>query len=127
MNVVDSSAWLAYFADERTADFFAHAIEDTEALIVPSVCLYEVFKVILRERGEDEAFLAVAAMQQGRVVSLDSDLALEAASVGLEEGLALADSIIYTIAQRSSATLWTQDGHFSNKLGVQYVEKKKSG
>jgi predicted nucleic acid-binding protein len=125
MNVVDSSAWLAYFADEPTAEFFAQAIEDTELLIVPSICLYEVFKVILREKGEDEAFLAVAAMQQAKVVDLDGDLAIESASVGYEEKLALADSIIYTIAKKNSATLWTQDEHFSEKPGVQYIEKKK--
>jgi predicted nucleic acid-binding protein len=125
MNVVDSSAWLAYFADEPTAEFFAQAIEDTELLIVPSICLYEVFKVILREKGEDEAFLAVAVMQQAKVVDLDGDLAIESASVGYEEKLALADSIIYTIAKKNSATLWTQDEHFSEKPGVQYIEKKK--
>jgi predicted nucleic acid-binding protein len=124
MNVVDSSAWLAYFADEPTADFFAPAIEDTELLIVPSVCIYEVFKVILREKGEDQAFLAIAAMQQGRVVDLDADLAIEAAAIGNEEELAFADSIIYTIAQKNAATLWTQDAHFSQKQRVQYVEKK---
>lgn len=127
MNVVDSSAWLAYFADEPGADFFAQAIEDTELLIVPSVCIYEVFKVILREKGEDQAFLAIAAMQQGRVVDLDADLAIEAAAIGIEEKLALADSIIYTISQKNSATLWTQDAHFSQKLRVQYIEKQKQG
>lgn len=56
MNVVDSSVWLAYFADEPTADFFVQAIEDTDLLIVPSVCIDKVFKVILREKGEDQAF-----------------------------------------------------------------------
>jgi len=126
MNVVDSSAWLAYFAGEPTADFFAQAIEDNELLIVPSVCIYEVFKVILREKGEDDAFVAIAAMQQGQVVDLDADLAIEAAAVGNEEKLALADSIIYTIAQKHSATLWTQDVHFSQKLRVQYIEKGSS-
>ena len=125
MNVVDSSAWLAYFADEPSADFFAPAIEDTELLIVPSVCLYEVFKVILREKNEDQAFLAIAAMQQGKVVDLDADLAIEAAAVGHEEKLALADSIILTIAQKHSATLWTQDADFSGKPGVQYIAKTK--
>ena len=94
MNVVDSSAWLAYFADEPTADFFAQAIEDEELLIVPAVCIYEVFKVIVREKGEDEAFIAVAAMQRGKVVDRDADLAIEAAAIGLDESLALADSII---------------------------------
>ena len=84
MNLVDSLAWLAYFADEPTAEFFAEAIEDHELLIVPSVCIYEVFKVVLRERGEDDAFTAIAAMEQGMVVDLDADLAIESASVGLE-------------------------------------------
>ncbi len=125
MNVVDSSAWLAYFADEPTADFFSEAIEDTELLVVPSICIYEVFKVILREKGENDAFVVIAAMQQGQVIDLDADLAIEAAAVGNEEKLAFADSVIYTIAQRYSATLWTQDAHFSQKLRVQYIEKKK--
>lgn len=123
MNLVDSSAWLAYFADEPNADFFAEAIEDSDLLIVPSVCVYEVFKVVLRERGEDDAFAAVASMQKGMVVDLDADLALEAASVGLEEGLSFADSVIYTIARRHGATLWTQDAHFEGRPGVQFRRK----
>jgi predicted nucleic acid-binding protein len=123
MNVVDSSAWLAYFADDPSAAFFEEAILDSELLVVPSVCIYEVFKVILRQRGEDEAFLAVAAMQRGAVVDLTSELALEAASVGLEEGLAFADSVIYTVAKRSNALLWTQDRHFEGKSGVRYTSK----
>jgi predicted nucleic acid-binding protein len=125
MNLVDSSAWLAYFADEPTADFFAKAIEDYDLMIVPSVCIYEVFKVILRERGEDDAFSAVAAMEQGLVVDLDADLAMEAASVGLEEGLAFADSVIYTIAKKHNATIWTQDSHFADKAGVRFKAKEK--
>jgi predicted nucleic acid-binding protein len=125
MNLVDSSAWLAYFADEPTAEFFAEAIEDHELLIVPSVCIYEVFKVVLRERGEDDAFTAIAAMEQGMVVDLDADLAIESASVGLEEGLAFADSVIYTIAKKHNATIWTQDSHFSGKKGVQFKAKEK--
>jgi predicted nucleic acid-binding protein len=123
MNLVDSSAWLAYFADEPSAGFFAEAIEDSDLLLVPSVCVYEVFKVVLRERGEDDAFSAAAAMQQGVVVDLDADLAMEAASVGLEEGLAFADSVIYTIAKKHQATLWTQDAHFVGKPGVRYRPK----
>jgi len=125
MNLVDSSAWLAYFADEPTADFFAEAIEDHELLIVPSVCIYEVFKVILRERGEDDAFTAVAAMEQGMVVDLDAELAMEAASIGSEEGLAFADSVIFTVAKKHNATIWTQDSHFSGKTGVRFKAKEK--
>jgi toxin FitB len=100
VNLVDSSAWLAYFADEPEADFFAEAIEDTDLLVVPSVCIYEVSQVVLRERGEDAAFSAVAAMHQGTLVDLDAGLAMEAAALGLEEGLAFADSVIYAVAKK---------------------------
>ncbi len=125
MNLVDSSAWLAYFAGEPTAGFFAEAIEDDEALLVPSVCLYEVFKVVLRERGEDFAFAAVAAMEKGEVINLDSELAMEAAALGLEENLAFADSVIYAVAKKNDAILWTQDVHFRGKPGVKFKAKSK--
>jgi toxin FitB len=125
MNVVDSSAWLAYFAGEKNAAFFSGAIEDTELLVVPVICLYEVFKVILREKGEDDALQAVAAMQQGLVVDLDGDLALEAAWIGHEEKLAFADSVIYAVAKRLDAVVWTQDQHFSEKANVRYKPKPK--
>lgn len=125
MNLVDSSAWLAYFAGEPNAVFFTGAIEDNEALLVPSVCLYEVFKVVLRERGEDAAFAAVAAMERGEVIDLDSELAMEAAALGLEENLAFADSVIYAVARKRDATLWTQDVHFRGKAGVRFKAKAR--
>jgi hypothetical protein len=87
MNLVDSSGWLAYFADEPAADFFAEAIEDSDLLLVPSVCIYEVFKVVLRERGEDDAFSAVAAMQQGTAIDLDGRPCHGGRIGGFERGL----------------------------------------
>ena len=125
MNLVDSSAWLAYFAGEASAGFFAGAIEDEEALLVPTICLYEVFKVVLRERGEDAAFAAVAAMERGEVIDLDSELAMESAALGIEENLAFADSVIYAVAKERDATLWTQDAHFRGKPGVKFKAKSK--
>jgi len=125
MNVVDSSAWLAYFAGEKNSAFFADAIEDTELLIVPVICVYEVFKVVLREKGEDDALQAISAMHQGSVVNLDSDLALEAAVIGHEEKLAFADSVIYAVAKRHNATVWTQDEHFAGRADVRFKAKAR--
>jgi len=125
MNVVDSSAWLAYFAGEKNADFFSGAIEDTDLLVVPVICIYEVFKVILREKGEDDALQALAAMQQGLVVDLDRDLAVEAAWIGHDEKLAFADSVIYAVAKRHDASIWTQDEHFAEKANVRFKSKPK--
>ena len=124
-NVVDSSAWLAYLADEPGADRFADAIEDTRNLVVPVICVLEVFKVVLRERGEGDALQAAALMQQGRVVDLDPPLALAAAKLGLDHKLPLADSIVYAVAQFVSGTVWTQDDDFEGLAGVKYFAKRK--
>jgi toxin FitB len=120
MNVVDSSAWLEYFADGPKAEHFASAIEDTAALVVPSITVLEVFKRISQQRDEATALQYVAVMQQGRVVDLDAALALRAAALGLRHKLPLADSIIYATAQAARAIVWTQDADFEGLDGVRY-------
>jgi len=123
VNVVDSSAWLAYFAGEPNAARFAAAIEDEELLVVSVISVLEVFKVSRRERGENDALQAVAAMRRGTVVALDFDLAVEAADLGLRHKLPLADSVIFATAVRHQATLWTQDEHFADLPQVRYFPK----
>jgi toxin FitB len=123
-NVVDSSAWLAYFADEPSAAEFAPAIEDVRQLVVPAVCLLEVFKVVARQRGEGDALQAVAIMQQGEVVDLDAALALGAARAGLDHKLPLADSIVYATARAVGGVVWTQDDDFKDLPDVRYVPKR---
>lgn len=118
-NVVDSSAWLEYFAGTERAALFAPAIEDTANLFVPVITIYEVFKKVLRERGEDDALQAAGAMHAGHLIDLDGWLALEAA----HHRLPLADSIIYASAMRFDATVWTQDEHFDGLPNVRYFPK----
>jgi predicted nucleic acid-binding protein len=124
MNVVDSCGWLEYFADGPNADFFAPAIEDVDALIVPTISIYEVFKRVLQQRGEGDALQAVAILAQGQIIELDTTLAMEAARISVEEKLPMADSIMLATAQTYDATLWTQDADFRGKQGVEYVEKR---
>ncbi len=123
MNVVDSSGWLEYFADGPGADFFAPAIENVSELVVPSISIYEVFKRVLQQRDEGSALQAIASMQQGTVVDLDVTIALHAASLSVELGLPMADSIMLATARAHNATLWTQDADFAGIEGVQYTEK----
>ncbi len=124
MNVVDSSGWLEYFADGPNAGAFAPVIEDTAALVVPSLSLYEVFKRVFQQRGEGDALQAVAVMLQGQVVDLDLDLALSAAKLSIERKLPMADSVMLATARMVDATLWTQDGDFEGVPGVRYIAKR---
>lgn len=123
MNLVDSCGWLEYYADGPNADFYAGAIEDIDNLIVPVICIYEVFRKILQQRGEAPALQAVALMHQGLVVDLSSPLALSAAKIGVELKMPLADSIILATARVHNATVWTQDAHFKDIEGIRYVGK----
>ena len=126
MNVVDSSAWLSYFSDDKNAGAFAKPMEVIEELLVPSITLTEVFKCIMRQRSEDVALEAVAHMEQGKVVPLDSALAIDAAVYGLKHKLPLADSIIYATAKKFSAVIWTQDADFKALPDVKYYPKVKA-
>jgi predicted nucleic acid-binding protein len=123
MNVVDSSAWLEYFADGPNAAVFAKPIETVRSLVVPSLSLYEVFKRVSQQRDEDEALRAIAVMEQGTVVDLDRATALEAARLSIQYHLALADSVMLATARRHRATLWTQDADFDGLPGARYFAK----
>ena len=124
MNVVDSSGWIEYFANGHNANFFAPAVENTSELVVPSISIYEVFKKVLQESGEDYALQAIATMYQGLVVNLDATIALSAAKISVDLKLPMADSIILATAREHNATLWTQDSDFRDIEGIQYVDSK---
>ncbi len=124
MNAVDSSAWLEYFAGGPNAGFFAPAVENPGQLVVPVLTLYEVFKRVMQQRDETSALGAVAAMCAGRVVEVDSQIALDAARISVQHKLPMADSIIYATARLCNAVLWTQDADLKGLPGVQYRQRK---
>ena len=124
MNIIDSSGWLEYFAEGGNAEFFAPAIEDTKNLLVPVICIYEVFKKLLQQSGDNEAQIHVSDMKQGKIIEIDESLALSAAKLSAELKLPMADSLILATARANNATLWTQDEHFKDLDGVKYIEKK---
>jgi predicted nucleic acid-binding protein len=125
MNIVDSSAWLAFFADEPHARDFLTPLSDAAALIVPTITIHEVFKVVLRESGEDAALKAAMAMHKGTIIALTAPLALAAAKLSLAHRLPMADGIILATAREFKAVIWTLDADFKNIRNVNYFPKGK--
>ena len=121
MNVIDSCGWLEFFGEGPNSEFFADALSDPEALLVPSVSIYEVFKRVLLQRGEGKALEAVAHMEHGRVINLDTKTAITAARLSTEHALPMADAIMLATAQVNDAIFWTQDSHFADIDGVRYA------
>ena len=125
MNLVDSSAWLEYFADGPNAGFFAAAIERTRDLLVPTIVVFEVYKRVLQQRHERAALEAVSVLQHGQLIELTASLAIAAAQISQHEKLPMADSIILATARVQNATIWTQDSDFEEMDRVKYRAAKR--
>lgn len=123
MNVVDSSGWLSYFAGDRNAAQFAPIIQATDKLVVPTICVYEVFKRILAQRGEEAALQVVGIMSLGIGADLTQEISINAAQISIANKLAMADSLILATARAHKATLWTQDADFAGMEGVRFIAK----
>jgi predicted nucleic acid-binding protein len=82
-----------------------------------------VFKVVLREAGENEALQSIAAMQKGTVVDLTASIAMKAAKLSLQYNLPMADCIIFATANTYKCVIWTQDSDFEKLPGVNFYPK----
>lgn len=116
--LVDSSAWLEYLTEDLNAVGFAPYIEREAPVLMPTIVLYEVFKVLAREKGKTDADRFVSQAFRQILVPLDEGLALASARVSLEFRLAMADAIIYATALAYQATLVTGDAIFRGLPGV---------
>lgn len=65
MILIDSFGWIEYFTDGPLADKFANYVETASPTntLAPTIVIYEVYKVIKREAGEDKALEAYAQLK----------------------------------------------------------------
>lgn len=124
MIVIDSSGWIEFFTDGRLADEYARHLRHLPSVVTPVIVIYEVYKRLKRDLSEDDAVVAVSAMQRSTVVGITQDLALSAADLSLEYGLAMADAIVLATARQFGAELVTSDRDFQGMQGVTYLPNK---
>ena len=123
MIVIDSSGWVEFFTDGPLAVEYARRIR-LSTVLMPAIVLYEVYKRLKRDLSEDDAIVAVSAMQRTRIIDITQEIALTAADLSLEHGLAMADALILATARLYRAELVTSDGDFAAIPGVTYLSKK---
>lgn len=122
--VIDSSGWIEYFADGPLADRYAAYIEGSQRIIVPTVIVYEVYKKILRDAGQEPAIEAMAVIRKMPVVPLTEELSLLVAEVSLKHRLPMADAIVYATAQANDALVVTSDQHFMGLPDVEFIARQ---
>jgi len=122
--VVDSSGWVEFFTDGPLANEYATRLRSLSTIVTPVIVVYEVYKRLKRDLSEDDAIVAVSAMQRTRIVAIDQELALTAADLSLEHDLAMADALVLATARKFQAELVTSDRDFERVPGVVYLPKK---
>lgn len=127
MIVVDSSGWIEFFTDGPLADQYAARLRSLSSILVPVIVLYEVYKRLKRELSEDDALVAISAMQRAHVIPVTVEVALIAGDISLEHRLPMADALILATARLHRAELITSDVDFENIEGVSYLAKPRSG
>lgn len=124
MRVVDTSAWIEWLVGGPVAKVLAGEIPEKSACVVPTIVQLELAKWLLREADEDRADRMVAYTQKCVVVPLDTRIALRAADLHRQRGLATADAIVYATALDAGADLLTCDTHFEGLPMVRLIDKK---
>lgn len=123
MSVVDSSGWLEYFTDGPLAKRYEPYLRKAHDLVTPTIILYEVYKKLKHEKGEELALLAAAQLGKTVLVPLSEALALEAADLSLEHKLPMADAIVYATALAYQRKLITSDADFKGLPNVLYFAR----
>lgn len=120
MNVLDSSVWIEFFLGSQSGQRYRPIAANSAALLVPAVALYEVHRYLSRTASNDMREGSLNVMRQARVIDLTDARAIAASNAAQEYKLAMADAIMYSIAQEFKATFWTQDVDYHGLPGVQY-------
>lgn len=123
LRVVDTSAWIEWFSGSALGKKLGGQFPDKPQCVVPTLVQLELSKWLVREVGEDAADQVIAYTQKCMVVPLDTTIALLAADLHREHGLATADAVIYATARRLGADLLTCDAHFDGLPDVALFAK----
>jgi toxin FitB len=123
MIIVDSCGWLEWFTDGQLADKYKQYLAAPENILMPAIILYEVYKVLKREVGEEKALLAAGYMKNSPVIPFDDTLALAAADIALQDNLAMADAIIVATSRAHNCRIISSDADLKDQTNVEYIPK----
>jgi toxin FitB len=121
--IIDSPGWLEYLSSGPKAVDFATYIEIPENVLLPTIVLYEVYRVLVHEQCHElaEGFLSQMFMSSERLVNIDVDLAQRAALLSIEKQMCMATAMVYAAALKHRATLVTSDSRLESLDSVTLI------
>ena len=123
MLVIDTSAWIEWFAASPAGQTVASHLPDRPSRLVPTIVQLELAKWLARERYEHAANEVIALTHLCNIVPLSTKIAIAAAKACHTHNLATADAVIFATARTYDADLLTCDRDFEDLPGVIYVPK----
>jgi predicted nucleic acid-binding protein len=123
MFCVDSSGWIEFFLGSTAGRTFKPIIEQTSELIVPALSFFEVHRYLIRNADAQRRDECLDVMRRSTVIELTTARAIAASNIAQKHRLAMADAVMYSIAQEFNATFWTQDVDYKDLPGVSFHSK----
>jgi len=123
MFCVDSSGWIEFFLGSAAGRTFKPIIEQTSELIVPALSFFEVHRYLSRNADAQRRDECLDVMRRSTVIELTTARAIAASNIAQKHRLAMADAVMYSIAQEFNATFWTQDVDYKDLPGVSFHTK----
>lgn len=121
MVLVDTNGWLEYFRNGLLADRFEKYLLDPARVVLPSILIFEVYRKVKKERGEEQALQVIGQMLKARVVNLDPELMLNAGDLSIKHSLPMVDAIIYATALKERCPVVTSDPHLEKLENVIFI------
>ena len=103
--LVDTCGWIEWLVDGPLAARFSDWLCAPEALVVPTVVQFELYKWVKRERDETIALEVIGFTYEAEVLPLTPHLALTAADLALAHRLSFADAVVYASARQQRVLL----------------------
>lgn len=123
MHLVDTCGWIEWFSNGGLAETYHPLLQDADAVIVPTLVQFELYRWALREKDEATALLIVGHTESCRVVPMDTRLAILAAELATQHKLAMADAVVYATSLAHAVMLHTSDAHFEGLPSVRFYPK----
>ncbi|MGA1793520.1 MAG: type II toxin-antitoxin system VapC family toxin [Thermoplasmatota archaeon] len=125
--IVDSCGWIEYFKGGDLAESFGEHIEDLNRSnsFTPTIIIYEVYKVFLRNYTDDDALKAVSHIKKNTtIIPLDDRIAISAAELSSQLRIPMADAIVLATARDLNSIVITSDTDLKGLNDVLYISSQ---